>query len=365
MSEERELLAESLGRLFADHAARRTAASATGVLNAVLWAQLESLGLPSLLIPESDGGSGGGFGDARVALRALGQNALPVPLAETLIAAQALAAGRIERPDGPLTLSLRTQGELREVSGGWRFSGELRDVPWGGTSTGIAAVLPVPGGARLCRLDPRGAASISTRASLADEPIDRLVFSEAVTESAPCAPDLTSTLLDRLALLRTAQISGALHTALARSLAHVAQRKQFGRALAQFQAVQQSLAVMGEEVLAVECASESACRAADLGEASFEIACARLRANLAIDVAVPIAHQVHGAIGFTREQDLRLFTQRLLAWRGELGADRHWSERLGRAVAARGAEAFWPDLTRRSDASSGAGEGARVERVGP
>jgi acyl-CoA dehydrogenase len=63
---------------------------------------------------------------------------------------------------------------------------------------------------------------------------------------------------------------------------------------------------------------------------------------------------VHGAIGFTREQDLRLFTQRLLAWRGELGNDRFWSERLGASVAARGSDAFWRDLTARSDAQSAA-----------
>ena len=54
------------------------------------------------------------------------------------------------------------------------------------------------------------------------------------------------------------------------------------------------------------------------------------------------AHQIHGAVGFTREQDLRLFTQRLLAWRSELGNDGHWAARLGRSVAARGPAAFWP-----------------------
>jgi hypothetical protein len=61
------------------------------------------------------------------------------------------------------------------------------------------------------------------------------------------------------------------------------------------------------------------------------------------------AHQIHGAIGFTREQDLRLFTQRLLAWRSELGSDHSWAERLGRAVTARGADSFWPELTARGD----------------
>jgi acyl-CoA dehydrogenase len=104
---------------------------------------------------------------------------------------------------------------------------------------------------------------------------------------------------------------------------------------------------MGEEVLAADCAAAAAFRAAGSGDAAFEIACARLRANLAIDTLAAGAHQVHGAIGFTREQDLRLFTQRLLAWRSELGNDRWWAARLGGGVAARGPGAFWPDLTAR------------------
>jgi acyl-CoA dehydrogenase len=357
MSEERELLADAVERVFADRSSRRAAPIEGAELDAELWEQVEALGLPLLLVPEADGGSGGGFQDARVALRALGRHALPIPLAESLLAARALATARIPRPAGPLSLALRTRGELRESRGTWRYTGGLDDVPWGASSAAIAAVLPAADGARLCCLEPRHATSIVTRINLADEPLNRLVFSDAPVESVPSPIELAGDLFDEAALLLTAQICGALDAALSRSLTHANQRKQFGRALAQFQAVQQALAVLGEEVLAVECASEAACRAADRSYApadrsyaGFEIACARLRANLAIDTAVPIAHQVHGAIGFTREQDLRLFTQRLLAWRGALGNDRYWAERLGQAVAARGAAAFWSDLTRRSDA---------------
>ena len=93
-------------------------------------------------------------------------------------------------------------------------------------------------------------------------------------------------------------------------------------------------------------------RAATIGDASFEIAAAKLRANLAIDACTAIAHQVHGAIGFTHEYDLRHFTQRLWSWRSEFGNDRHWSALLGNAVIMRGADAFWADLTQRGDAAA-------------
>jgi acyl-CoA dehydrogenase len=358
MSEERALLEASVERLFGDWSARRNASTARGTLDTALQARVDELGLGALLVSESEGGAGGGFEDARVVARAVGRHALPLPLCETLLAARMLAAAGIERPSGGLSVASRVEGRLREDGRYARFTGVLEGVPWGASSSGIAAVLPAAGGARLALLLPAAAISIEAGQNLAEEPRDRLRFADAPVEvgSEPrstSAGDCGAQLFDFAALLRTGQISGALEAALERSVAYASQRRQFGKTLSQFQAVQQQLALMGEEVLAVDCAAAAAFRAADRGEASFEIACARLRANHAIDVAAATAHQVHGAIGFTREQDLRLFTQRLLAWRSELGNDRFWSDRLGRAVAARGADAFWSDLTARSDRLDG------------
>ena len=61
-----------------------------------------------------------------------------------------------------------------------------------------------------------------------------------------------------------------------------------------------------------------------------------------------IAHQVHGAIGFTHEHSLHFATRRLWAWREEFGADAWWAERLGQAAIAAGAAGFWPALTQRA-----------------
>jgi acyl-CoA dehydrogenase len=54
------------------------------------------------------------------------------------------------------------------------------------------------------------------------------------------------------------------------------------------------------------------------------------------------AHQVHGALGFTREHDLRRWTTRLWAWRDEDGSDAQWQAELGRRVLAAGPDALWP-----------------------
>lgn len=151
-------------------------------------------------------------------------------------------------------------------------------------------------------------------------------------------------------------MAGAMGQALRLSIDHVNMRQQFGRPLAKFQAVQQALAVMACEVAAVDVAAAAlAARldatAFDAGPASFEIAAAKLRANRAVGVVTAVAHQVHGAIGFTAEYDLHKLTIPLMRWRSAHGNDAHWALRLGRSVAAGGGAGLWTTLTARGDAA--------------
>jgi acyl-CoA dehydrogenase len=77
------------------------------------------------------------------------------------------------------------------------------------------------------------------------------------------------------------------------------------------------------------------------------VAVAKVRAGEAAGVGAGIAHQTHGAIGFTYEHSLHFATRRLWSWRAEFGSESAWARELGRAVAARGADALWSDLTAR------------------
>ena len=65
---------------------------------------------------------------------------------------------------------------------------------------------------------------------------------------------------------------------------------------------------------------------------------------MAARTATGIAHQVHGAMGFTAEYRLHHFTRRLLQWRSESGNDRYWADKLGAMVAAKGPDGYWPLL---------------------
>lgn len=151
------------------------------------------------------------------------------------------------------------------------------------------------------------------------------------------------------AFARVAQIAGALDAALALSVGYVNERQQFGRPLGKFQAVQQSLASFACEAAAANCAAMGAAQALDRGDAAFEIAAAKLRANRAVGIGTQVAHQVHGAIGFTQEYPLQHLTKRLWQWRSEFGNEAYWAKRVGNSVIERGADNFWPDLTERTD----------------
>ena len=67
----------------------------------------------------------------------------------------------------------------------------------------------------------------------------------------------------------------------------------------------------------------------------------------AAEQGVAIAHQVFGAIGFTKEHILHRFTMRALGWRDDFGNESHWALALGRKVAANGADELWPMLAAR------------------
>ena len=81
------------------------------------------------------------------------------------------------------------------------------------------------------------------------------------------------------------------------------------------------------------------------GPDDFMVAVAKARIGEAAGRAGEIAHQVHGAMGYTREHNLHYSTRRLWSWRDEFGNETHWQVRLGRMIAAQGADALWPRLT--------------------
>lgn len=345
MSDLTEMLRDTARRLFGE-------AWAKGVreFDPTVWDQVAEIGLPGLLVAEAAGGSGGQWQDAQVIMEAMGEYAAPLPLAETLLAARVLSGAGLSTPEVPIGLAVNSTGRLTERSGAWSFTGALMGVPWGEHATTILAAISDGRSRHTFSIERAHASQVEAARNLSGEPRIHFWFEAASVRLIATGEPAAHCLLDQAALLRVGQIAGALSAVLARSVDYAGSRRQFGKPIGQFQSMQHALAVMAEETSAVKAACSGAFAAADCGDAAFEIAAAKLRANEAIGVCVSLAHQVHGAIGFTHEFDLRQFTQRLMAWRTEYGNDRYWAEKLGSAVSANGALRFWAELTARSDA---------------
>jgi acyl-CoA dehydrogenase len=221
----------------------------------------------------------------------------------------------------------------------------VKRVGWGEGGARLLTALRDGRGDCLALLDPADAVSREQRDGMPGEPRVDLCFVDAPALLLVPRERACEDLLAQGALLRAAQMAGALDTALAMTTAHVSERVQFGRALAKFQVIQHQLALLAEEAAAVTCAAQSACAALDRGEAQLALAAAKLRANRAVQPATSMAHQLHGAIGCTREHTLHRFTQRLWCWRADFGNDAYWADHLGRLVTSEPAVDLWSRLT--------------------
>jgi acyl-CoA dehydrogenase len=104
--------------------------------------------------------------------------------------------------------------------------------------------------------------------------------------------------------------------------------------------------VLAENVAASGVAAAAAVEAAaGTGDLAFAVAAAKSRVGEAAGKVAEIAHQVHGAIGFTHEHRLHHLTRRLWSWRDEYGVESEWSSELGRIAAAHGGDGLWGLLT--------------------
>ena len=317
----------------------------TGVWPTVLWETLEESGLTLAWVREELGGGGAETGDGFDILKAAGAWAVPAPLAETLLAGWLLEQGGLAAPDGPMTVAPVGPADTVELEDGV-LSGAARQVPFARQAGHIALLA-----AGRILLVEREACALVPGISLAGEARDDIAFDGArPLRSAPAPEGLDR---DRLTLVgaavRAAQMAGALSRLLDQSVQYAQEREQFGRPIGRFQAVQHALAELAGEAAAAEAAADAAGEAVaarDFGPHGIAaIAAAKARAGEAASKGAAIAHQVHGAMGFTYEHSLHHRTRRLWCWRDEFGNERAWSVRLGRLIAAEGADTLWPFVT--------------------
>jgi acyl-CoA dehydrogenase len=348
-----DLLRETATRLFQEHCEPARLRAAEKAWPQAAWDAVEEAGLHRALVPEDAGGYGVPVTDALSLLRVAGEHALPLPLAETLLASWLLAGAGLPIPDGPLTVAPVATGEalsLTRAGAGWRLSGTATRVPWGRDAAAVA-VMALHDGVPHIALLQAGSWAVAPGENLAREPRDTLTIDAAVSDVAPAASGIGPAQLRAVgAAMRSLQMAGALAHITAISVQYALDRVQFGRPIGKFQAVQQNLAVLAGQTAAASAAADLAAEAVAAhaepgGVRLLPIAAAKARTGEAAGQGAAIAHQVHGAIGFTYEHSLHFFTKRLWSWRDEFGNEAEWNLYVGRHMAKAGADRLWAEIT--------------------
>lgn len=284
---------------------------------AALWQQIEDTGFADLLLPEAAGGACLALRDAFGVWDVLGQHAMPLPLADTMLARAWLATAGVPLPQGAIAFA----PQLAVAAGGVRAAGVrgARVAQW---------VLGQQGTDLL--LLPVAAAQASASIFVLDADLH---WPEAALASAPRVPAFASLLVAQAGLV-SALLAGSLLTVLESSLNFANERQQFGRPIGKFQAIQHELAVMAEHVSAARMAAQIACEADGVVADPLKVAVGKARSSEAAVEVASLAHSIHGAIGFTTEFDLQLYTRRLHLWRQTAGSESYWQLQAGQALLA-------------------------------
>jgi len=269
------------------------------------WRQLAELGVPGLLVPETQGGLGMDETDLVLLLEETGRAALAEPVVATSV-----GVGLLRELGGTLAetwLPRVAAGDARLAVGhaGSPFvadahvadllflshEGDLHAVPTDGMR--VEAQPAVDGGQRLF-----------------------LVGFEVVEPAATGAraAALLDAALDRGALCSAAEALGVADRLIELAVDYAGQRKQFGVAIGSFQSVKHLLA---DVKVALEYARSHVYRAAwsvarAVETRAVDVSMAKLAACEAAQSAARVSLQVHGAIGYTYEQDVHVWMKR--AW---------------------------------------------------
>ncbi|WP_040841311.1 acyl-CoA dehydrogenase family protein [Nocardia brevicatena] len=308
-------------------------------IDRVVWGRLHALGMTRLTGTEEHGGAGAGWTESAVLLRALGEYAARVPVAEhDLLAEWLLESGDCPRQgDGP---------EYIRTAAIAAPDGVASDVPWARYADSVVLLWPVGDSWRMADI-AHGRFTVHDGANIACEPRDHIRVDVAAIGGVEVSADIVTRFRYRGALARAQMACGAMSRVIDMVVDHVTVREQFGRPLVKFQAIQHMAADMAAEATLAQAAVDAAvaradaCGFADSGS-RFVIAAARSCVGHAAATVVRGAHQCLGAIGFTEEHDLHVFTNRLLAWRGEYGSVRFWDLQVATAAAAAGERGLWP-----------------------
>jgi alkylation response protein AidB-like acyl-CoA dehydrogenase len=288
-----------------------------GVPAASLWDSIDALGYTDMLVAEEHGGAGLSLADAFPLLFAAGRAGFSFPFSETIVARAMLAQAGYAVDRGCIAMATAGAQAGAEIV--------CRDVPGAVLAKHVLVsrqgswlLLPCER-ATLTSGTYRRHVSATLKWTSAGDAIFKFDIEGADAESVCNA-------------VHAAGMAGAMARVLALTVEYARDRRQFGKSISQFQAIQQELAVLAAQVSSAAMAARLGCQSGAILPNPLLAATAKLRAcEAAVRVCV-IAHAVHGAIGITEEHILGIFTARLHEWRISAGSEGRCAAMIGVAL---------------------------------
>ena len=349
LNDDQRLLKDSVDRLIADKYGfdqRRAAMAEPDGWSRAMWAQFAELGLLGLPFAEADGGFGGGPVETMIVAEAFGRGLVLEPYLATVV----LGGGLVRRaaPDalraemlgaiaaGELLLAFahverQSRYELHNVAtlarrdgDGWRIEGEKGVVLHGDVAGQFLVTARTAGGTRdrdgigLFLVDARGE-GVSVRGYPTQDGLRAAEVSFAnargtlLGEPGGALP-VVQRVVDEATAFVCAEAVGVMQSMQALTVDYMKQRKQFGRAIAEFQALQhravdmyvlleeaQSMALLGTMMAADE----------DATERHRTVAAAKVQIGRSGKRLGQEAVQLHGGIGVTMEYSVGHYFKRM------------------------------------------------------
>ncbi|MFZ2156129.1 MAG: acyl-CoA dehydrogenase [Bradyrhizobium sp.] len=351
LNEEQSMLRDSARGLISDKAPvshlrqLRDAKDATG-FSRELWKAFAEMGFPGLLVPENFGGSGLGCVEAGIVMEEIGRTLMPSPFLSTaVLAASALSRGGSDAQksqylpkisDGSLLAALAIdegakhrplQTRLRAVrsGNGFRLSGDKAFVVDGHVADLLIVAARSAGkagerdGLTLFLVDPKSKGIATERTAMVDSHnAARIVFDnvEVNADGVLGEVDQGYGLLEGVLNIGRGAVAsemvGLSEEVFGRTVTYLKERKQFGKLIGEFQALQHRAAQLYIEIEITRAAVLKALQTldGDFANAAAAVAVAKARAGSTATLAVQEGVQMHGGMGMTDQFDIGFFMKR-------------------------------------------------------
>jgi len=371
LTEEQSLLRDSARGLISDKAPvshlrqLRDSKDAVG-FSRELWKTFAEMGFSGLLVPENFGGSGLGCVEAGVVMEEIGRTLMPSPfLATAVLAASALSRGGSAAQqaehlpkiaDGSLLAALAvdegakhrprmTKMQALRSGNGFRLTGEKAFVVDGHTAGLLIVAARTAGsagdrdGLTLFLVDPRTKGIDTERTAMVDSHnAARIKFDnvEVNADGVLGEVDRGGALLEGVLNIGRGAVAsemvGVSEEVFNRTVGYLKERKQFGKLIGEFQALQHRAAQL---YIDIEITRAAVLKALQTLDANFEnaaaaVAVAKARAGTTATLAVQEGVQMHGGMGMTDQFDIGFFMKRARVCQELFGDSNFHADQLAR-----------------------------------